>query len=144
MAPWPLDGPSDITPCRLSFGAPLRLTGRGRLVTRPTYPDIAVAALRRISTFCERASGIAYRDLVRTIRAEASYLPAVPWCGERRDLVRWSGAQEREIDLFGVVGYLDLPEGPGQIWPILAAARWTHIGKGTVFGLGQPEIYRLD
>ena len=143
-ATWPLGGAPDSTPCRLSFDSPLRLTGRGRLLLAPGFADIAAAALRRVAALAGRASGEPYRDLSRAVRAEADTRPAEPWRGERRDFVRWSGAQRREIDLRGVTGGLDLPQGPGEIWPLIAAARWTHIGKGAVFGLGQPRIGSLD
>ena len=77
---------------------------------------------------------------MRSVAEKAAGLTAGPWHGERRDLVRWSGAQRREIDLHGVSGSLELPGGPGLLWPLFAAACWTHIGKGTVFGLGQLRI----
>ncbi len=38
---------------------------------------------------------------------------------------------------------LDLSEGPGPIWPPLAAVQWVHLGKGAVVGLGQPMIEPL-
>ena len=144
LAPWPISGAPDSTPCRIAFDEPLRLTRRKGLLLQPAYSDIAVAALRRMAAFANCASGEAYRDLVRAVRAESAYLPATHWDGKRRDLVRWSGAQQREIDLHGTVGSLGLPEGPGQTWPLLAAARWVHVGKGCVFGLGRPDIRMLD
>jgi hypothetical protein len=53
---------------------------------------------------------------------------------------RWSAAQQAEVELHGVTGVMDLPEGPGELWPLLAAAGWLHLGKGTVFGLGRLEV----
>ncbi len=139
-ARFPLCGPPQTTPCDLSFSSPLRLIRHGKLLLQPEYVDIAVAALRRVSTISGCAQGTAYRDLVREVRAEAAGLPATRWEGARQDLVRWSGSQQREIDMLGVVGKLGLPEGVGQIWPLIAAAHWTHLGKGTVFGLGLPKV----
>jgi hypothetical protein len=43
----------------------------------------------------------------------------------------------------GVVGTLDLPDGPGPLSPLIAAAQWLHLGKGTVMGLGQLRIIPL-
>ena len=144
LAPWPIPGAPGSTPCRIAFEEPLRLTRRKKLLLQPAYGDIAVAALRRMAAFAGCASGEVYRDLARAVRAESAYLPATRWVGERRDLVRWSGAQAGEIDLHGTVGSLDLPEGPGQTWPLLAAAQWIHVGKGSVFGLGRPDVRVLD
>jgi hypothetical protein len=66
--------------------------------------------------------------------------PAEPWQGERLDLHRYSGRQRAELELRGITGYLDLPHGPGPLWPLLAAAQWLHLGKGTVMGMGQLSV----
>lgn len=136
-AAWPLAGEPASTPCRLHFLAPVRLIRRGTLIEAPGLADIATAAARRAAGLAGEDRGEPYRNLIRGVQHEAAGLTAGPWRGERSDLVRWSAAQQREIDLYGVTGGLELPVGPGRLWPLLAAAGWTHIGKGTVFGLGQ-------
>lgn len=70
----------------------------------------------------------------------ADSLPSGPWRGKRLDLVRYSGRQREEIELRGVAGSLDLPQGPGGVWPLLAAARWLHLGKGTIMGMGKIDV----
>lgn len=137
---WPLTGDPASTPCRLDFPAPLRLIAGGGLVHSPAMGDIAAASLRRLAELAGMARGEVYRDLTRAVRRQAVGLRSGPWRGERVDLVRWSGSQRREIDLYGVQGGLDLPFGPGCLWPLLAGAQWTHIGKGTVFGLGSMRV----
>ena len=143
-AVWPLSGDPASTPCGLDFPAPLRLIRQGRLLAAPGPVDIATAALRRVVSLAGEAKGEAYRDMMRAVQQEAAGLAARPWHGERSDLVRWSAAQRREIDLHGVTGGLDLPAGPSRLWPLFAASGWTHLGKGTVFGLGQLRITALD
>jgi hypothetical protein len=32
------------------------------------------------------------------------------------------------------------PAAPGELWPLLAAALWLHLGKGTTLGLGQLQV----
>ena len=64
--------------------------------------------------------------------------------GRRLDLVRYSGSQKAELELRGVAGSLALPVGPGPLSPLLAAAVWIHLGKGTVMGLGQIKITACD
>ena len=71
-------------------------------------------------------------------------VPCEPWQGRRLDLVRYSGSQKAEVELRGVAGSLALPVGPGPLSPLLAAAAWIHIGKGTVMGLGQIRITACD
>ena len=42
---------------------------------------------------------------------------------DRLYLVRYSGRPKRELEICGVSEYLELPEGPGPLWPLLAAAQ---------------------
>ena len=134
---WPLPGDPATTPCRLQFPTSVRLLRRGKLLAAPALEDVATAAVRRIASLAGIASGEAYRDLMRAVKQQAAATPAASWRGERLDFVRWSSTQQRELNLRGVTGELDLPTGPGPLWPLLAATCWTHIGKGAVFGLGQ-------
>ena len=137
--------PADIatTEVALGFDAPLRVLRRGKLVDRPTFIDVAVAAARRVAML----SGAAYpgraRELVHAVADAAAQVRADGWKGRRADFVRWSGAQRREVDMRGVSGEIRLPEGAGELWPLLAAGSWIHIGKGAVFGLGQLQPTRL-
>lgn len=133
--PWPLPDPN--TPCRLTFPAPLRLMFRGRLSERPTLPDLIVAACRRFRTVAAADQRAAWEELGRQALALARETAAEPWQGARLDLHRYSARQQADLELRGVSGTLDLPHGPGDLWPLLAAAQWLHLGKGTVMGLGQ-------
>jgi hypothetical protein len=139
--PWPLASPADG--CRLEFPAPLRLMRHRRLIDQPALPDLVIAALRRIHALAGApaeplwADRAAWLDLARRI-------PSRTWVGHRLDLVRYSGSQQRELEMHGVTGSLDLPGGPGPLEPLLAAATWLHLGKGTVLGLGQLGIRPLE
>ncbi len=79
----------------------------------------------------------AWDDVARQALETARRTPAGAWQGERLDLRRYSARQHAELEFRGVTGCLDLPQGPGELWPLLAAATWLHLGKGTVMGLGQ-------
>ena len=134
--PWPADGANAA--CRLEFPAPLRLIYRGRLVERPTLADVTIAALRRVRSLATAADALwpdrhAWLELARQLACGS-------WQGGRLDLVRYSASQQRELELHGVSGSLLLPEGPGLLAPLLAAATWLHLGKSTVMGLGQLRI----
>lgn len=140
QAGWPLAGEPGSTPCRISFSAPLRIMFRKSLVFTPTFVDIAVNALRRLVPFLPVPLAGPMMTLRKQLPEIARGIPSLPWSGERLDLHRYSARQNRELELRGVWGYLDLPEGPGPLWPLLAACRWIHLGKGTIVGLGQLEI----
>lgn len=142
-AGWPLEGDPALTPCRVVFDAPLRLLRRKRLLEEPTLADLTVGICRRVAALGGMEAEAA-RDLQGRCLVLARDCPSHPWQGERLDLVRYSGNQKAELAMHGVCGGLALPNGPGSLWPLLAAAAWCHLGKGTVFGLGQVRIVRLN
>ncbi len=127
-------------PCEIRFNVPLRLIRSGRLVTRPTLTDIVLGGLRRLRVFIPEQARPSLHRLWRPTLDVASRISARPWRGRRLDMLRWSGRQQVELALHGVAGSLELPEGAGPLLPLLAALQWIHIGKGTVFGLGQPIV----
>lgn len=140
QAVWPLEPGA---PCRLVFTAPLRLRRHGRLIEQPALADLVVAACRRIEAFLPADLSDEWRACSGAALDRAKCLPVSAWTGERLDLHRWSARQQNELDLHGVAGSLELPDGAGELAPLLAAARWLHIGKGTVMGLGQFEVEGL-
>lgn len=131
-------------PCRLCFPAPLRLRRHGQLIEQPTLSDLIVAACRRVRAFLPGDTRAGWDSLSREALELSRTVPAGAWQGSRLDLHRYSGRQKEELDLHGVSGSLELPEGPGELWPLLAAAQWLHLGKGTVMGLGQLCVDRLE
>ncbi len=139
-ADWPLPGCPATTPCRLHFPTSVRLLRRGHLLTAPNAEDLAKAAVRRIAGLAGITGGADYSYLIQAVSQQAAGLEAALWRGQRLDFVRWSASQQRELNMHGVAGDLSLPTGLGPLWPLFAAACWTHIGKGTIFGLGQLHI----
>jgi len=138
VAPWPVPG-GESAPCRLEFPTPLRLIRRGRLVEIPRLSELVIAGARRLSAYLQPEDAASLQRLEDQMLEASASLPGGPWRGERLDLVRYSGRQHGEIELRGVIGSLVLPQGPGELWPLFAAARWLHLGKGTIMGLGKLE-----
>jgi hypothetical protein len=134
--PWPGGDPAGA--CWLRFSAPLRLMRNGRLTLQPSLADLAMAALRRLHALFHAQAEPVWAERQEWLRL-AWTVPCAPWQGGPLDLVRYSGSQKGEIELRGVAGGLFLPEGPGPLTELLAAAGWLHLGKGTVMGLGQLE-----
>jgi hypothetical protein len=137
---WPLAGPPGRTPCRLAFPHSVRLLRQNRLLPRPTLADVVVATCRRVEEFLPYEARREWSEVKAEALEQARKIPSRPWRGRREDLVRYSGRQRREVCLHGVVGYIDLPAGPGALWPLLAGGRWLHVGKSTAIGLGQLVI----
>ena len=126
--------------CTLLNDAPLRLVERRHLIEAPTIRDIAMACVRRVEALSGKRVSDEDGSLLADIISEAERLPTETFVGRKSDLVRWSGSQGREIDMRGVCGSLRMPEGCGGLLPLMLAAEWMHIGKGTVFGLGEVEV----
>lgn len=130
-------------PCGLAFDAPLRLIRRGQLVTEPTLSDVVLGGLRRLRALLPEDAQDDLSQLWNIVLWTAARVSVRPWRGERMDLVRWSARQQAELELRGVAGAMDLPEGAGPLLPLLVALQWIHIGKGTVLGLGQVHVRPL-
>ncbi|HPM82707.1 MAG TPA: CRISPR system precrRNA processing endoribonuclease RAMP protein Cas6 [Candidatus Anammoximicrobium sp.] len=140
QAVWPLDGEPEGTPCRLTFCTPLALLRQGELIQRPTLKDLVVRAGWRIESFLPPSRREAWRAGRGAVIELAAGIEARPWQGQRLDLRRYSARQQKEFQVPGVCGWLDLPQGPGPLWPLLAALHWIHLGKSTIVGLGQVLI----
>lgn len=141
---WSLDqalGPFDDaglidTPCRLRFATPVRLIRNDRLIECPTLADVAIAAHRRVCSLLPRERRAEWDALREDLISFARKTSCGAWRGDPVDVERYSGRQRRKVVMKGVVGEMDLPTGAGVLAPLLAVLPWTHVGKGTIVGLG--------
>ena len=128
----------------VTFETPLRMKRQGRLLGTNdlTARDVLDAAVRRVSALMRFHAGgppdIDFRGIKAAMqRAELRDRDLV-W----RDWARWSGRQKAYIQLGGVVGTveLDLNACP-ELWPFLALASETHMGKAATMGLGRMTLH---
>lgn len=143
-AVWPIDKDPKTSPCRLVFNTPLRILRKKLLAESPTLTDLVSSASRRVAHYLTPDASKIFTDIKPVLISASRQVVANNGTWERLDLVRYSGSQKKELDLYGVVGHLDLPDGPGELWPLLAAASWIHVGKATIFGLGHLRIEELE
>lgn len=60
-------------------------------------------------------------------------------------LERFSSRQRKGIDMSGVIGELELDISHAlELWPLLWAGQWAHVGKGAVMGLGRYSLSGID
>lgn len=123
----------------LVFDAPLRILREGQLIESPTLADLVASALRRVDLLRSGGEPIA-RDARQALLDEARSCEAQAWVGSRLDLERYSARQQREIELYGVSGRLNVGGLPTAIDSLIRACAWMHIGKGTTIGLGALRI----
>lgn len=138
-----LTWPNAVThgePCRLAFPAALRIRHQGRLVTSPTLVDIVVSARHRVEEFLSGEALVAWKERKWEIEEQSRVCATTAWCGQASCLQRYSRTQDEKLEFPGVTGELTLPSGPGDLWPLISAAAWLHIGKATTNGLGELRI----
>lgn len=125
----------------LSFVTPLRLQENGRALPpeRLTSRALLMAAVRRAALMADVHGGCApawdFQHLGR-LAMEVSDTRQLHW----QDWIRRSARQKRTMALGGVCGEWTLQGELGPFLPALHAGQWLHVGKETVFGMGQ---YRL-
>lgn len=140
LTAWPLAGDPAHEPCRLLFPEPVRILRRQVLIERPTLRDVVVAGCRRLEGLVAPEHRVSAHELQVAGLEAADAVVSQAFVGERGSVGRWSATQQQRVELHGVSGHLDLPEGPGLLWRLLAALQWTHCGKATVVGLGRVVI----
>ena len=128
---------NENTPCALVFNAPLRLIRKSRIVSRPTLRDIVIGSLRRLRALAPESVHNDMKKLWEPSLGIAEQMRTGVWRGQRLDLIRWSARQQTEVELRGIAGSIELPDGAGPLLPLFAALQWIHIGKGAAIGLGQ-------
>jgi hypothetical protein len=98
-----------------------------------------MAAVRRAALMADVHGGCApawdFQHLGR-LAMEVSDTRQLHW----QDWIRRSARQKRTMALGGVCGEWTLQGELGPFLPALHAGQWLHVGKETVFGMGQ---YRL-
>jgi hypothetical protein len=140
------DPGAEAAPARVSlhFHTPLRLQHQGQAL-RPDQLDartLLSQMLRRTNLVLDLHLGI------RPAPFDASALLAavVPTLADDRSGLRWrdwprySGRQQQEMNLGGVVGVWTLTGALGPFLPWLRLGQWLHLGKSTVMGLGGYQL----
>lgn len=140
----PLSVPPAPDRTRMRMRTPLRIKCHGRFVVpeRLALADILRHLYNRFQRLAllyggqpETFDWARSVTLVGGLQMEAASLRWHDW-------TRYSARQRTPMQLGGLMGDLVIT-GPAlaDVWPLLWAGQWTHVGKGTSFGLG---AYRLE
>jgi len=128
---------------RIKLHTPLRLFSQRRAV----LPDMVTANLF-LRALMRRAS------LLTGLYGYPGLMPAFhPWVRRaaalrvvRRQLqwrteTRYSARQDQNVSISGLLGEFTITgEGSASFWPLLKLGEITHVGKGTIHGLGEFEL----
>lgn len=121
----------------LHFLTPTRLKYRGKYVRRPEFHVIVRNLLRRISSLSYFHCGQLWETDFHGIIAAAEDVEATDVDVEWVDWERYSGRQQRRINLAGFVGQATYQGDLKPFSPLLALGELVHVGKATVFGHGK-------
>jgi len=145
--PAPLLPPPAPAKARLRLGTPLRIKRNGHFLGARdlTAADLVHALYRRLRTLAQLQGGAPANDPEwldprgfprdpEALRLHAHWLRWHEW-------TRYSSRQDTLMQMGGLIGDITL-DGPAlpAIWPALWVGQWTHVGKGTAFGLGGYRI----
>jgi hypothetical protein len=113
-----------------------------------SFQDLIRALLRRLSSLCYFHCScelqVDFKDLIARAAEVSTLSTQLDWQAQER----FSGRQERHIDMGGLVGTATFGardnEEMAPLLALLAAGEWVHLGKGCVMGLGKYRIQRQD
>ena len=131
---------------RIHFVTPLRLEENKRLVKAEHFrPAHLFAALsRRISGLMSGETGTVLNHDFRHLKFIWEQLEFESAKIEWVDLERWSTSQQTEVPAGGIVGSAVIHlTGLQPLFDWLWLAQWTHVGKGTLMGLGSIRLESL-
>jgi hypothetical protein len=128
----------DCTEITLHFSTPLRLQENGNALppNRLTARALLMAVVRRASLMAEfHGSKPPQWDFSNLSQQAATVHDKkdLKW----QDWTRRSARQQQTMKLGGVIGRWTLKGNLTQFLPALHIGQWLHVGKETVFGLGQ-------
>lgn len=133
---------TDAAPERLTlnFLTPTRIAYDGRLGLGLEFHIFIRNLLRRLSLLSYfhgngKTLDLDFKGIIEMAKGIRAVDRGLRWY----NWARYSGRQERRINMGGFVGKITF-EGPlGPFMPFVKAGEVVHVGKGTVFGLGRYE-----
>ncbi|NLP09424.1 CRISPR system precrRNA processing endoribonuclease RAMP protein Cas6 [bacterium] len=129
------------SPLRLDFISPLRVKINGQYADRITFRQLTFQMLRRVLELAyfyapDQPLDWEFNHLLRAADAIRVADQHFKWA----DWERHSNRQKTDMQMGGMLGHMTLA-GDLEPWrELIHAARWLHVGKGTVMGLGRVEI----
>lgn len=124
----------------LTFETPTRIIHRGKMARRLHFHILMRSLLRRIGLLAllhDRPAEIDHRGLIaasEAVETSDMVLAGYEWR-------RYSGRQERIVEMEGMTGTVTYEGDLGLFLPYLQAGEILHVGKGTAFGMGR---YRME
>ncbi|MHB8474079.1 MAG: CRISPR system precrRNA processing endoribonuclease RAMP protein Cas6 [Gammaproteobacteria bacterium] len=136
----PVDNTHEIT---LDFVTPTRLTQDDKLVDLPEFHVLIRRLLGRLSSLSlfhhDTPLEIDFRALIEAAKGVTIAAHTLHW----HDWERFSNRQQTRMKLGGVKGTVSYTGELEVFLPFLRLGAWTHVGKGTSFGLGRYRMVQM-
>ena len=129
------------TSLTLNFLTPTRIVYDGQLTLDIEFHMIVRNLLRRISLLSyfhgnNGTSTFNFKGIIEKAEKIETVSRRLSWYGWER----YSGRQERKIDMSGFVGEITFEGDLRPFMSLIQAGEVLHVGKGTAFGLGRYEV----
>ncbi|MBK1642780.1 hypothetical protein CKO12_13050 [Chromatium okenii] len=140
--PTPLRPPPVPEAVQMRLMTPLRIKRDGHFLGARdlTAGDLVQALYRRLRSLSSLHGDPTAFDL-RDLPRDPAVLKLYPQWLRWHEWTRYSSRQNTLMQFGGLVGEIGLTGSAlSTIWPALWLGQWTHVGKGTAFGLGGYRI----
>lgn len=124
---------------KISFQSPTKIITNEKVNFQPTVRDIVSSIMRRLGNLVYFHGGREMKLNYEAIIAKAENVSA-EYALKRVRAVRYSGRQEKKIDISGIAGEITITNCPDELAAVLYAGHYIGIGKGTTMGLGEMII----
>jgi len=124
---------------KLQFLSHARIQHHGEILTVHNFDPMILcrSVVRRYLTLSEVYSEQDLStDLVKSLYADVKNVQG-EYHVDQMKWSRWSNRQKQRMQMDGLLGEIKLNHVSEQLAEILYLGQWLHVGKGSVFGLGQ-------
>lgn len=127
------------TKLRVQFLSHARIQHHGEILTVENFDPVIFcrSVVRRYLTLTEAYSEQSLSGpFVKSLFDDVNHVQGEYRVDHRR-WSRWSNRQKQKMQMDGLLGEVILQHVSNQLADILYLGQWLHVGKGSVFGLGQ-------
>lgn len=124
----------------LQFVTPARLRIKGQLLETPSFTQLITSLSLRLSllaqTFSPRPLVYDYRAMIEMAQSVKTRMSTLRLMA----LDRFSNRRRGKLELDGFMGEITFDAMLWELFPLLVAGEFLHLGSGTAFGLGRYHI----
>ncbi|MDE3195858.1 MAG: CRISPR system precrRNA processing endoribonuclease RAMP protein Cas6 [Acidobacteriota bacterium] len=136
-----LDPPPDpVNRIRVRFVTPVELKHEHKIALRPEFSILFGRIRDRIATLSRLYGGVELPIDYRGTNERSTAVAMTAYSGRRREDHRRSSKTGHSHSIGGFVGEAEYEGNLSEFLPFLEAARWTGVGRQSVWGKGEIEV----